>query len=282
MKASWNGRHSGGSTCSGSMPCSIARRWRAARAIARFASLKAWSTTGSSNSFSPASIRSAASFARPSSVAATSACGRFFGAASRCFFIHSAYRCVMGASFVRSVATSSTSASAFIPNSTPVISSGSTRSTSACGTHVVATREHPSGPTDARVDVPCPTACSMTSRYWRSAIRSSGSSSSRPRGFGLGINGRSASSVRAGLKGERRVLQLFLPLNRLPGQSAGHTGARLRPGRVLHAQFVQRVRPQREISCTPVECCRSTKSVARSTELRPPPVLLTMKLSKNM
>ena len=49
MKASWNGRHSGGSTRSGSMPCSCARRWRAAIAIARFASRKASNTTGSAS-----------------------------------------------------------------------------------------------------------------------------------------------------------------------------------------------------------------------------------------
>ncbi len=37
-----------------------------------------------------------------------------------------------------------------------------------------------------------------------------------------------------------------------------------------------------EISCAPVECWRSAKSLARCTDSRPPPTFAVMKLSKNM
>ncbi len=42
------------------------------------------------------------------------------------------------------------------------------------------------------------------------------------------------------------------------------------------------VPPIVEMSCAPVECWRSAKSVARCAEVSPPPTFAVMKLSKNM
>jgi len=195
-KASWKGRHSGGSTDAGSTPRSWARRCRAAIAMARLARRTASNAAGSFRSPNPASMRDAARVAPCSRSTATSACGSSWGADCLWTSIHERYCDGNDASAARSVATSGTAASASIPSSTSGISAGFTRSTSACGIHVVSTRrQKPLSSTTLRVAVPWPTANSIASRYCNSAIRSSASFPYRPRGLGRGTNGRSASTV---------------------------------------------------------------------------------------
>ena len=45
---------------------------------------------------------------------------------------------------------------------------------------------------------------------------------------------------------------------------------------------LRKLLPSVETSCAAVECWRSVKSVARCTEVSPPPMFAVMKLSKNM
>jgi hypothetical protein len=183
--ASWKGRHVGGLTLSGLQPRICAVRCLAALAMVRFAMRNASSTSGSASSSIPIAMRWRASSQRSSRSLATSARRLSVGAAVRWAAIQEPYSVANALSAVRAWPRLSTPARFSIDSSTPTMVVGSTFSTSAVGIQALRTSpQWPAASMFACVDTPCPTENSNASRYWRSAMRSSASSSMSPRRLG--------------------------------------------------------------------------------------------------